>query len=55
MGLKGEEQNFVIEKKGEEFLTINGLTGAIKIYKNLHVVDELKLGLQGSFKINGVA
>lgn len=55
IGLKGEDQRFVIEKKGEEFLMINGSNGDMKIHKNLQIVDEFKIGLQGSFKINGVS
>lgn len=34
---------------------INGSNGDMKIHKNLQIVDEFKIGLQGSFKINGVS
>ena len=37
------------------FLSIDGQTGDMKISKNLHISDEFKVGMSGTFSINGVS
>ena len=54
MGVQDSSSDFVISHNSADLLRIDHLSGEVEVKGKLKVQEELQLGLNGQFRVNGV-